>query len=220
MTFGVMLPHFGREASRERLLEGAGAAERLGYDAVWVRDHLLWTPHRHEGADLTFLDATLTLAAVAGVTSRIMLGTAVLIPIRWPLKSAKELMTLDFLAGPGRVVAGVGAGHFEDEIRAVGLDPDRKVAIVEETIQLWREAFTRERVDFSGEMFSVEGAEMLPGGIFPSGTGGPLAPRCAGRPGGATDGFRGECRSPPSMIDSPICGRSRRRRDGRPRWWE
>ncbi len=167
MTFGVMLPHFGREASRERLLSGACAAERLGYDALWVRDHLIWTPHRHEGADLTFLDATLTLAAAAGVTSRIMLGTAVLIPIRWPLKSAKELMTLDFLAGPGRVVAGVGAGHFEDEIRAVGLDPDRKVAIVEETIQLWREAFTRERVDFSGEMFSVDGAEMHPRGDLP-----------------------------------------------------
>ena len=55
----MMLPHFGREASRERLLSGALAAERLGYDAVWVRDHLIWTPHRHEGSDLTFLDATL-----------------------------------------------------------------------------------------------------------------------------------------------------------------
>ena len=162
MTFGVMLPHFGREASRDRLLSGAELAERLGYDALWVRDHLIWTPHSHEGADLTFLDATLTLAAMAGVTEEIKLGTAVLIPVRWPLKSAKELMSLDFLAGRGRVVAGIGAGHFGAEIRAVGLDPDRKKEIVEETIRIWRRAFTEEQVDFSGEMFEVEGAVMRP----------------------------------------------------------
>ena len=162
MTFGVMLPHFGREASRERLLSGAGAAERLGYDAVWVRDHLIWTPHLHEGADLTFLDATLTLAAVAGVTDQIMLGTAVLIPIRWPLKSAKELMSLDFLAGGDRVVAGIGAGHSGPELRAAGLDPDHKAAIATETIRIWRQAFTTERVDFSGEIFEVEGVAMHP----------------------------------------------------------
>ena len=162
MTFGVMLPHFGREASRRLLLRGAALAERLGYDALWVRDHLIWTPHRHEGADLTFLDATVTLAAVAGVTERIKLGTAVLIPIRWPLKSAKELMSLDFLAGGGRVVAGIGAGHFGAEIRAAGLDPDRKKEIVEETMEIWRRAFTEERVDFSGRVFGVEGAVMHP----------------------------------------------------------
>ncbi len=162
MTFGVMLPHFGREASRGLLLGGAALAERLDYDALWVRDHLIWTPHRHEGADLTFLDATLTLAAVAGVTERIKLGTAVLIPIRWPLKSAKELMSLDFLAGGGRVVAGIGAGHFGAEIRAAGLDPDRKIEIVEETMRIWRRAFTEEQVDFSGEMFESDGAVMHP----------------------------------------------------------
>ncbi len=162
MTFGVMLPHFGREASRELLLRGARSAERLDYDALWVRDHLIWTPHRHEAADLTFLDATLTLAAAAGVTQRIKLGTAVLIPIRWPLKSAKELMSLDFLAGGDRVVAGIGAGHFEAEIEAAGLDPDRKVEIVTETIRIWREAFTQEQVDFSGGMFQVEAVTMHP----------------------------------------------------------
>ena len=162
MTFGVMLPHFGREASRERLLSGARLAERLDYDALWVRDHLLWTPHQHEAADLTFLDATLTLAAVAGVTDRIKLGTAVLIPIRWPLKSAKELMSLDFLAGGGRVVAGIGAGHSGTELRAAGLDPDRKATIATETIRIWREAFTTEQVDFDGEIFQVEKATMHP----------------------------------------------------------
>ena len=169
MTFGVMLPHFGREASRERLLSGALSAERLGYDALWVRDHLIWTPHQHEGSDLTFLDATLTLAAVAGITERIMLGTAVLIPIRWPLKSAKELMSLDFLAGGGRVVAGIGAGHFGVEIRATGLDPDRKIEIVEETMRIWRRAFTEEQVDFSGADVRIR-------------RGGDCSPRPAGGP--------------------------------------
>ena len=221
MTFGVMLPHFGREASRERLLSGAALAERLGYDALWVRDHLIWTPHRHEGADLTFLDATLTLAAMAGVTERIKLGTAVLIPVRWPLKSAKELMTLDFLAGPGRVVAGIGAGHFGAEIRAVGLDPDRKKQIVEETIQIWRRAFTEEQVDFSGSVFQVEGAVMhpRPAGGLPIWYGGTTRAAVRRTAGGATGGFRVGCRFSPSTTVWPTCGRWRRRWDGRPAWW-
>jgi alkanesulfonate monooxygenase SsuD/methylene tetrahydromethanopterin reductase-like flavin-dependent oxidoreductase (luciferase family) len=162
MTFGVLLPHFGREASRERILEGSQLVERLGFDAVWVRDHLLWTPHGHESSDLTFLDASVTLAAVAAVTEKVMLGTAVLIPIRWPLKSAKELMTLDFLAGPGRIVAGLGAGHEAAELMAAGLDPDKKNIIVEETIQIWRQAFESDAIDFTGEAFETGRVQMHP----------------------------------------------------------
>jgi alkanesulfonate monooxygenase SsuD/methylene tetrahydromethanopterin reductase-like flavin-dependent oxidoreductase (luciferase family) len=162
MTFGVLLPHFGKEASRARIVDGCRLIERLGFDAVWVRDHLLWTPHAHESSDTTFVDALVALAAGAAVTERIVLGTAVLIPIRWPLKAAKELMSLEFIAGPGRVIAGIGAGHKAAELEAAGLDADRKAAIAEETMQIWREAFESESVDFTGEVFVTGQVEMRP----------------------------------------------------------
>lgn len=162
MTFGVLLPHFGRHASRERLINGGRLAEQLGFDAVWVRDHLLWTPHEHEAGDRTFLDASVTLAAIAAVTENIMLGTAVLIPIRWPLKSAKELMSLEFVAGTGRTVAGIGAGHNADELEASGFDADRKAAIAEETIEIWRSLFETGKVDHIGEVFSTGSVELQP----------------------------------------------------------
>lgn len=162
MTFGVLMPHFGRHSSSERIVEGARLSERLGYDAIWVRDHLLWTPHEHEKGDRTFVDATISLAAAASVTETIVLGTAVLIPIRWPLKSAKEMMSLEFIAGDGRVLAGIGAGHNADELEAAGLDADQKASIAEETIEIWRSLFETGKVDFKGEVFKTGAVDLHP----------------------------------------------------------
>ncbi|MDH3190682.1 MAG: LLM class flavin-dependent oxidoreductase, partial [Acidimicrobiia bacterium] len=112
--------------------------------------------------DATFLDATVTLAAAASVTNALILGTAVLIPIRWPLKSAKELMTLEYIAGDGRVIAGIGAGHNADELEASGLDADQKAAIAEETIEIWRSLFETGKVDFKGDVFTTGDVELHP----------------------------------------------------------
>ena len=99
MKFGVLLPHYGEFCTRSRLIDGSQRLEELGFDAVWARDHLLWTPHGMEGTNRTFLDAFGTLACVAGATKRIELGTAVVIPIRWPLKVAQDFATLSFIGG-------------------------------------------------------------------------------------------------------------------------
>ena len=62
MKFGLLLPHFGEEASREKLLEGSKRAEELGFDSVWVRDHLVFEPHGEmEKPNRTFYDALTTL---------------------------------------------------------------------------------------------------------------------------------------------------------------
>ena len=82
---GSAAAELGMWASRERLVGQSRRIEEMGFDSVWVRDHLIWHPHGMEGTDTTFIDPLLSLAAISSVTERIALGTAVLIPIRWPL---------------------------------------------------------------------------------------------------------------------------------------
>jgi probable F420-dependent oxidoreductase len=166
LTFGVMMPHFGAEASRNRVIQGSVLVEELGFDAIWVRDHLLWTPHDTEGADITFLEPLMALAAVAAVTRRIQLATAVLIPLRWPLKLAQDLAALSYLSD-GRVVAGMGAGHFHEELAAVGMDVDAGQEILSETVKIIREVWSNPVASYSGERFSFENVRMEPKPVVP-----------------------------------------------------
>ena len=79
MKFGLLLPHFGHYADKDRILDGARRAEELGFDSVWVRDHLLFEPHgEFESADRDFYEPLTALTAVGAVTERITLGTATL----------------------------------------------------------------------------------------------------------------------------------------------
>ncbi|MBI3065773.1 MAG: LLM class flavin-dependent oxidoreductase [Deltaproteobacteria bacterium] len=119
MKFGVLLPHFGKEASPSRLIDGSRMCEELGFESVWVRDHLLWHPHGMEKAGLKFVEPLITLAAIAAVTKKTILGTAVLIPVRWPLKLSQDLASLSYMAG-GRVIAGIGLGSTPAELTAAG----------------------------------------------------------------------------------------------------
>src|SRR5690554_1084226 len=75
MKFGLLLPHFGEHASREKLLEGSKLAEKMGFDSVWVRDHLVFEPHGEmEKPNREFYDALTTLTAIGAVTEKIQLG--------------------------------------------------------------------------------------------------------------------------------------------------
>jgi alkanesulfonate monooxygenase SsuD/methylene tetrahydromethanopterin reductase-like flavin-dependent oxidoreductase (luciferase family) len=140
-VIGLLLP------SREALLWGdsdlsflvdaARHAEEAGFDSLWVGDSLLARPR---GEPLTLL------AAVAGATSRVTLGTAVLLPLlRNSLSLAHTLATLDRIAG-GRVIVGVGPGAelpgTHAELAALGVPSDRRVgsmlSAVERIRRLWR----------------------------------------------------------------------------------
>ena len=59
--FGLLLPHFGEEADQDLLIEGVQLAEKLGFDSIWVRDHLVFHPHGMEGTDRTFIEPFITL---------------------------------------------------------------------------------------------------------------------------------------------------------------
>ncbi len=166
MTYGVLLPHFGAEATPSRIIDGAVLAEQIGLDAVWVRDHLLWTPHGMEGTDPTFVEPLAVLAAIAARTSRIYLGSAVLIPLRWPLKLAQDLASLSYLAG-GRVIAGLGLGSGEKELGAVGFKRSQRKKIFVETTEIVRKVWYQERMDYDGELFSYEDIGIYPKPVDP-----------------------------------------------------
>lgn len=126
MRFGLLLPHFGEYADKDRLLDGSKLAESMGFDSVWVRDHLVFEPHGEmERANRNFYDALITLTAIGAVTRRIELGTGSLIPFRHPLEVALSVATITQLVGP-RMIIGYGAGTFDHEFEAVGIDPTIK----------------------------------------------------------------------------------------------
>jgi probable F420-dependent oxidoreductase len=154
MKIGVHVPQWGPDANREGVLRVARRAEQAGLDSVWVADHIVYPlhsesryPYRSDGAPFApedgFLDAFTTLAAIAGATDRIALGTSVLVlPMRDPLEVAKSVATLDVLSG-GRVIVGIGAGWWREEFEALGAQFRGRGARMDEQIAilraLWRD---------------------------------------------------------------------------------
>lgn len=166
MKFGVLLPHFGKEASASRLIDGSRMCEELGFESVWVRDHLLWHPHGMEKAGLKFVEPLITLAAIAAVTKKMILGTAVLIPVRWPLKLSQDLASLSYMAG-GRVIAGIGLGSTPAELTAAGLKGEERVEILRETVEICRLIWKENNASYKGKIFSFDDATIEPKPVEP-----------------------------------------------------
>ena len=153
MTFGILLPHFGPHASRTRLIDGIKLIERLGFDAVWARDHLLWHPHSHEDhSDMTFLEPFTTLVGLGTLVERVVIGTGVMIPVRHPIRVAQQYMTLSYLTG--------GTGHCRLRGRSrgrVACGRDRPSSGSTrpslEMIEIVRRLWVENGVTFEGEIF-------------------------------------------------------------------
>jgi len=140
--------------------------EELGFHSLWVRDHLLWNPHSMERAGLKFVEPFVTLSAVAAVTKHIKLGTAVLVPVRWPLKLSQDLASLSYLAG-GRVIAGIGLGFNPEELATVGLRIEDRVDVMRETVQIARLIWKQDNVSYHGKIFSFENVTIEPKPVEP-----------------------------------------------------
>lgn len=128
MRFGLALPHYGfslpdaEPITFEAMSEVARRAEALGFDSLWVSDHLFYTFSRYgvEPSPIASLEAMTALAGLAAVTERVRLGSLVLsAPFRHPALLAKMAATIDRISG-GRFDLGIGAGWFEDEFTAFG----------------------------------------------------------------------------------------------------
>jgi alkanesulfonate monooxygenase SsuD/methylene tetrahydromethanopterin reductase-like flavin-dependent oxidoreductase (luciferase family) len=170
MKFGLLLPHFGEHADKEKLLEGSKLAEDLGFDSVWVRDHLVFEPHGEmEKPNRTFYDALTTLTAIGAVTNRIELGTGSLIPFRHPLVTALMAGTMTQLVGP-RLILGFGAGTFDHEFEAIEWGGRDRVELVRSNAEILRRVFTENDVDYSDANFTFRDVTIEPkpvGGRIP-----------------------------------------------------
>ncbi len=162
MKFGLLLPHFGEYASSDLILEGSKLAEKLDFDSVWVRDHLLFEPHgEFESAHRDFYEPLTVLTAVGAVTERITLGTATLIPYRHPLITAFTLASLTHMVGP-RVIAGWGAGTFDHEFEAIGMGGIFRPELVESNARIFEQVFAEDNVSYHDDHYEFENVSVYP----------------------------------------------------------
>ena len=160
MKVGVQLPEVERVVRRDELAAIALAVEEVGFDSVWVGDHLLY---RGDGRpERGPWDCWTTLAWLASVTRRVELGPLVACTAFHPPGIlARQAAAVDELSG-GRFVLGIGAGWNEEEFRAFGLPFDHHVSRFEEAFTIIRRLIAGERVTFHGTYHSVEDALLLP----------------------------------------------------------
>ncbi len=166
MKLGFTLPQVGPAASPEAIIQVARRAEELGYDSLWVLERLLYPlrpqspyPVTPDGslpeAYKTVLDPLQVLTFAAAHTSRIALGTSVLVMgYRNPVPLAKSLATIDVLSG-GRLRVGMGQGWSKDEYDATGASLKDRAARGDEVIQVLKAVWTTDPVEFQGKFFQV-----------------------------------------------------------------
>jgi probable F420-dependent oxidoreductase len=162
MKYGLRIPSFAL-GPRTAPLSAMGAylrrAEDLGFDCAVTIDHLLLTPPAYA---CTWLEAMTTLAALAGVTRTIRLGTMVLVlPLRNPAYFAKEWATLDVLSG-GRTILGLGVGWHEEEFALMGVPYRERGPRTSEAIELLKALWAGDGVTYQGKYYRVRNLTIDP----------------------------------------------------------
>ena len=153
MKYGVTIRNMGPESMPDVMLECARAAENAGIDSIWITDHLAIPPDDSEGSGGRYVDPLITLAWLANGTSRIQLGTGVLIlPYRDALVTAKQVASLQELSGE-RLLLGVGIGWMDAEFRAVGVDRHRRGRISDDALKLLNQCFGSDVSERYGQKF-------------------------------------------------------------------
>ena len=175
MELGVHLPTLGPHATAEAIVAVARYADERGLHSVWLYDHLITPthiesryPYHPDGLygvapEDPYFEAVTVLSHLSGATSRVRLGTLVLIPtLRHPVGLAKQLATLDQLSG-GRVTLGVGTGWLREEFEAFDVSFTNRGARLEEHITLMRQLWEQTVSSFSGNYYRMPEAGTGPG---------------------------------------------------------
>jgi probable F420-dependent oxidoreductase len=162
MNFGVWIPNCRHLATPDIIRSTAVRAEQLDYGSVWVSDHVV-VPHANiVNFGETVFDPVVTLAVAAGATSRVRLGTTVLIvPYRNAVLTAKMISSLDALSG-GRVVFGIGAGWVAAESAMLGVPFAQRGAMTDEYLQAMQELWTKREPSFAGKYTQFSGLTFEP----------------------------------------------------------
>ena len=160
LRVGVQLPEVERIVRWPEYEAMACAAEEVGFDSIWIGDHLLY---REDGRpERGPWDAWMVMAALAGVTERVVIGPLVAcLGFHPPGLVARMAAAIDEISG-GRFVLGVGSGWNEPEFRAFGLPFDRLASRFLESFEIVRRLIGSERVTSDGTFFQADDAVLLP----------------------------------------------------------
>jgi probable F420-dependent oxidoreductase len=162
VKIGFAVPDTGSWATPAHQLHVAGRAEDLGYHSLWTLQRLLNPADSSDETYRNVPDPLITLAYLAGRTSRIRLGVAVLnLPFFSPPLLAKQATTLDHVSG-GRLDLGLGLGWMPEEFAAVGVPYERRGARAEEFVRALRVLWTEEVGEFHGEFYDFPPVRMDP----------------------------------------------------------
>ena len=160
MQYGVVLPIWQLSIGEAETL--ALKAEELGFDGVFVPDHILAKPATTQHYGPSWPDPFSLLAFLAGRTRRIQVGASVIVlPYRHPLVAAKAAATVDQVSG-GRLIFGIGVGWDADEFNDLGLPFQQRGAMTDEYLRIIKAAWTHDVPSFRGRYFSFAGATFAP----------------------------------------------------------
>lgn len=163
MKVGVFVPSYllpGQDAKHgEQIRRFAVKAEELGFDSLFITDHLLTAARFYR---VSWTEPMLTLAHVAAVTSRVKLGTSVLVlPTRQPVVLAKEIATLQHLSG-GRFVYGIGTGWYPPEFESTGSTRQQRGARTDEVLEASMKLLKGSHVSFEGKYYRMDDVTVEP----------------------------------------------------------
>ena len=211
MQLGVAVPISGSWATPENVVEIAARAEELGYTSLWTFQRLL-SPLDGDTPKLapqyrSVHDPLATLAFLAGRTSRVRLGVAIVnMPFYSPVLLAKLLTTIDVFSG-GRLDAGLGLGWAPEEFEAVGMPLERRGARAEDFLRCLRTIWTDEIVEYDGEFYRVPRSRIDPKPVqrpHPPVILGGVADAALRRVGRLADGWVSSSRADLERIDESI----------------
>jgi probable F420-dependent oxidoreductase len=168
MKLGVFLPSYllpGEEARHgEQIRRFAARSEELGFSSLFITDHLLTAPRFYR---VSWTEPLMTLCHAAAVTSRIMLGTSVLVlPTRSPVVLAKEIATLQHLSG-GRFIYGVGTGWYPPEFESTGGSRRQRGRRTDEVLEASMQLLRGPRQSFHGRHHDFQDITVEPLGPPP-----------------------------------------------------
>jgi probable F420-dependent oxidoreductase len=179
MKFGVRIPHSGPLTSTPNIVKVAEVSDKLGFDTVWFHDHVHYevgpvlAGHMCAGSvelvegtnyasEPDIYEILSTLAYVSAKTSRVRLGTAILIlPQRNPVLVAKQAATLDALSG-GRLILGVDIGRYKTEFEMLNIPFKERESKLDEYVELMKKIWTEDPVYFRGKYFRLDGGVFFP----------------------------------------------------------
>ncbi|SRR5579871_545903 len=161
MRVGIHLPQYGRVAGHDAIVAAAKHAEALGFADLWVSDHVVH-PAAQSYPSPYLLDPFVTLTWAAASTSRIGLGTSVVVaPQYHPLWLANTTASLDALSG-GRLKLGVGVGWSEAEFAALGQDFHTRGKRTDEILDILRLCWEKDPASYQGEHYQFSDIRVLP----------------------------------------------------------